>query len=151
MVLLVQYFEALARDVGLTVGVAVEVTVDGVTLQGYKRLVVSLNPSPNTNPPPPRVRVNNSWVSLLAGEGERCVDGVYDPDLGPCGGCGAACDYASDREDATAAGAAKRDEAREAVGAERSSDEISGHATCNSLTDEVRALQLLVNIFEVPL
>ncbi len=64
---------ALARDVGLTVGVAVEVTVDGVTLRGYKRLVVSLNPSPNTNPPPPRVRVNSTWVSPLAGEDDRCA------------------------------------------------------------------------------
>jgi hypothetical protein len=65
--------EALTRDIGITVGVAVEVTVDGVTLKGYKRVIVSANPRPNTNPPSPRVRVNDTWVSIPAGEGTACV------------------------------------------------------------------------------
>ncbi len=64
---------ALARDVGVTVGVAVVVDVDGVTLQGYKRLVVSLNEHPNTNPPPPRVRVNDVWVTVPSGEDSVCA------------------------------------------------------------------------------
>lgn len=70
---------ALARDVGLTVGIAVEVEVDGVKLQGYKRLIVSLNPTPNTNPPPPRVRVNNTWVSIVSGEDDRCAPDGGEP------------------------------------------------------------------------
>lgn len=65
--------EALVRDIGITVGVAVEVTVDGVTLKGYKRVIVSANTRPNTNPPPPRVRINSTWVSLPAEGGTDCV------------------------------------------------------------------------------
>lgn len=65
--------EALARDIGLVIGVSVEVEVDGVTLKGYKRVVVSANPHPNTNPPPPRVRVNNTWVTLPSGEDSTCA------------------------------------------------------------------------------
>ena len=65
--------QALIHDVGITVGVAVEVTVDGVTLKGYKRLVVSANARPNANPPSPRVRVNDTWVTAASGEDQVCV------------------------------------------------------------------------------
>ncbi len=66
--------EALMRDgIGIAAGVAVEVTVDGLTLKGYKRVVISANARPNTNPPPPRVRIGGTWVSLPAGGGTDCV------------------------------------------------------------------------------
>ena len=63
----------IARDIGLVVGVGVEVEVDGVTLLGFKRLVVSLNPTPNTNPPPPRVQINRVWVSTAGREDGTCA------------------------------------------------------------------------------
>lgn len=65
--------QQIARDIGLVVGVGVIVEVDGVRLQGYKRVVVSTNPAPNTNPPPPRIRVGNTWVTVPAGEGDVCL------------------------------------------------------------------------------
>ncbi len=64
--------QAIARDVGLVVGVAVEVDVDGVTLKAYKRLVVSRNPRPNTNPPPPRFQFGRTWVSTSGREDGTC-------------------------------------------------------------------------------
>lgn len=63
--------ERFATEVGVVVGVGVEVTVDGVKLRGYKRVVVSLNPRPNRNPPPPRLRVGDTDVVPVAGE-DRC-------------------------------------------------------------------------------
>ena len=64
-----QYF----RDVGVIVGVGLTIEADGRTVEGYKRVVVSLNPRPNRNPPTPRVRVNGRWVSVPAGGGDACV------------------------------------------------------------------------------
>jgi len=63
----------IAREIGLMVGIGVEVTVDGVTLQGFKRLVVSLNPRPNANPPPPRFQVNRAWVSAAGRDDGTCA------------------------------------------------------------------------------
>lgn len=66
--------EILARDIGLLIGFAVTVEVDGVTLRGFKRVVVSSNPRPNTNPPPPRVRMGDRWLSARGPEADgRCV------------------------------------------------------------------------------
>ncbi len=66
-------FRGLVRDIGLVEGVGVEVDVDGVTLRGFKRIVVSLNPTPNTNPPPPRVQINRVWVSTAGREDGTCA------------------------------------------------------------------------------
>ncbi|MEZ4408368.1 MAG: hypothetical protein R3A52_18105 [Polyangiales bacterium] len=63
--------ERFATEVGIVVGVGVIIEVDGVTLRGYKRVVVSLNPRPNQNPPPPRLRVGGTQVVAVAGE-DRC-------------------------------------------------------------------------------
>lgn len=67
--LLERYF----RDVGVIVGVGLTIEADGRTVVGYKRVVVSMNPRPNRNPPTPRVRVNGRWVSVPAGGGTACV------------------------------------------------------------------------------
>lgn len=64
---------ALARDVGLVIGLAVEVDVDGTTLRAYKRIVISSNPHPNANPPPPRFQVNRVWVSTAGQETDTCA------------------------------------------------------------------------------
>lgn len=64
---------AIARDVGIVAGVGVEVEVDGVTLQGFKRVVISLNPTPNANPPPPRLQINRVWVSTRGREDGTCA------------------------------------------------------------------------------
>jgi hypothetical protein len=75
--------ERYLRDVGLIVGVGLTIEADGRTVIGYKRVVVSLNPRPNRNPPTPRVRVNGRWVSVPAGAGGDCVpeegDGIRVP------------------------------------------------------------------------
>jgi hypothetical protein len=63
----------IVREIGLVVGIGVEVEVDGVKLLGFKRLVVSLNPRPNTNPPPPRVQINRVWVSTRGREDGTCA------------------------------------------------------------------------------
>lgn len=63
----------LARDIGLVVGLGVTVEVDGRTIQAYKRVVVSSNPVPNTNPPPPRVEIAGRWVRGTAEEPTRCT------------------------------------------------------------------------------
>lgn len=67
--------ETFLRDVGLAVPVVVEIEVDGRTLRAVKRVVVSQSASPNTNPPPPRVRMNDRWVSVPrdATDRRRCV------------------------------------------------------------------------------
>lgn len=67
--------ETFLREVGLAVAVVVEIEVDGRTLRAVKRVVVSQNPSPHHNPPSPRVRVNDRWVSVPAGATDRarCV------------------------------------------------------------------------------
>ena len=65
--------ERYLRDVGVIFGVGLTVEADGQTVVGYKRVVVSLNPRPNRNPPTPRVRVNGRWVSVPAAGGEACV------------------------------------------------------------------------------
>nr|MBK7067120.1 hypothetical protein [Deltaproteobacteria bacterium] len=65
--------ERFIRDVGVIVGIGLTVEADGRTLNGYKRVVVSLNPRPNANPPPPRVRVNTRWVSVPSTGGDVCV------------------------------------------------------------------------------
>lgn len=67
--------ETYLREVGIAVSVLVEVEVDGRTLRALKRVVVSRNPTPNRNPPPPRVRVGGRWVSVPAGAADRarCV------------------------------------------------------------------------------
>jgi hypothetical protein len=64
---------AIARDIGIVVGVGVEVTVDGQTINAYKRVVISLNPRTNTNPPSPRFQLDGSWVSVRSGEDMQCV------------------------------------------------------------------------------
>lgn len=76
--------EAYLRDVGLALSVVLEVRVDGRTLRALKRVVVSLNPTPNRNPPPPRVRFGARWVSADATRPGLCVaeDGaplIYGP------------------------------------------------------------------------
>jgi hypothetical protein len=63
--------DTFLREVGLAVPVLVEVQVDGRTLRALKRVVVSQNPTPNTNPPSPRVRINGRWVSIPAGATDR--------------------------------------------------------------------------------
>lgn len=65
--------ERYIRDVGVIVGVGLTIEADGRTVVGYKRVVVSLNPRPNRNPPTPRVRVDGRWVSAPAGAGPACV------------------------------------------------------------------------------
>ena len=65
--------EQYLRDVGVIVGVGLTIEADGRTVVGYKRVVVSLNPRPNRNPPTPRVQVNGRWVSVPAGGGPACV------------------------------------------------------------------------------
>lgn len=65
--------ERYLRDVGVIVGVGVTIEADGRTVEGYKRVVVSLSPRPNTNPPTPRIRVNGRWVSVPAAGGADCV------------------------------------------------------------------------------
>jgi hypothetical protein len=65
--------EQYLRDVGLIVGVGLTIEADGRTVVGYKRVVVSLNPRPNQNPPTPRVQVNGRWVSVPAGGGPDCA------------------------------------------------------------------------------
>ena len=82
---------------------------------------------------------------------KRVVDRANDPDFGPSTVGGAADDDACDGKNASAAGAAKRDEAREAVGAERGADEPWCHAKRGGLADETRVLKLLVKLFEGPL
>jgi len=62
----------LAREIGIVVGVGVTVEVDGRTMQAYKRFVVSDNPRPNTNPPPPRLQVGTRWVTGSTDDPERC-------------------------------------------------------------------------------
>ncbi|MBL8604671.1 MAG: hypothetical protein JNK72_22285 [Myxococcales bacterium] len=65
---------ALARDIGLVLGFAVTVEVDGRVLRGYKRVVVSANrENANTNPPAPRFRFDGRWVGREAGSDRRCV------------------------------------------------------------------------------
>lgn len=61
------------RDVGIALSVVLEVRVDGRTLRALKRVVVSLNPTPNRNPPPPRVRFGARWVSADATRPGLCV------------------------------------------------------------------------------
>jgi len=70
--------ERYLRDVGVIVGVGLTIEADGRTIQGYKRVVVSLNPRPNTNPPTPRVQVNGRWVSVPATGGADCVPETGD-------------------------------------------------------------------------
>ncbi len=65
--------ERFIRDIGVIVGVGVTIEADGRTVTGYKRVVVSLNPRPNANPPTPRVQVNSRWVSVPASGGAACV------------------------------------------------------------------------------
>ncbi len=65
--------ERYLRDVGVIVGVGLTIEADGRTVEGYKRVVVSLNPRPNRNPPTPRVSVNGRWVSVPATGGTDCV------------------------------------------------------------------------------
>lgn len=67
--------DTYVREVGIAVSVVVEVRVDGRTLRALKRVVVSRNPTPNRNPPPPRVRVGTRWVSVPEGASDRgrCV------------------------------------------------------------------------------
>jgi hypothetical protein len=75
--------EQYIRDVGIIVGVGLTIEADGRQVVGYKRVVVSLNPRPNQNPPTPRVQVNGRWVSVPAGGGPDCVpeqgDGIRVP------------------------------------------------------------------------
>jgi hypothetical protein len=75
--------ERYIRDVGVVLGVGLTIEADGQTVVGYKRVVVSLNPRPNQNPPTPRVRVNGRWVSVPAGGGAECApeegDGIRVP------------------------------------------------------------------------
>ncbi len=75
--------ERYLRDVGVIVGVGLTIEADGRTVEGYKRVVVSLNPRPNRNPPTPRVQVNGRWVSVPATGGPDCVpeqgDGLRVP------------------------------------------------------------------------
>ncbi len=63
----------LAREIGIVAGIGVTVEVDGRTMRGYKRFVVSSNPRPNTNPPPPRLQIGARWVSGGEGDSERCT------------------------------------------------------------------------------
>lgn len=63
----------LARDIGLVVGFGVTVEVDGRVIQAYKRVVVSSNPMPNRNPPPPRLQVAGRWVRGTAEAPTRCT------------------------------------------------------------------------------
>lgn len=67
--------DTFLREVGIAVPVVVEVTVDGQTLQALKRVVVSRNPAPHRNPPTPRVRLGDRWVSVPTGAADpsRCV------------------------------------------------------------------------------
>lgn len=65
--------ERYLREVGVIVGVGVHIEADGYVVDGYKRVVVSLNPRPNANPPTPRLRVNGRWVSVRAGGGPDCA------------------------------------------------------------------------------
>lgn len=65
--------ERYLRDVGVIVGVGLSIEADGRTVDGYKRVVLSLNPRPNRNPPAPRVRVNGRWVSVPAAGGPDCA------------------------------------------------------------------------------
>lgn len=67
------FLETYVRDIGVAVGIGVTVDVDGRTLDGFKRVVVSLNPRPNRNPPPPRLRLNQAWTSLRGHTGDDCV------------------------------------------------------------------------------
>lgn len=71
--------EQYVRDVGVIVGVGLVIEADGQTVEGYKRVVVSLNPRPNANPPTPRVRVNQRWVSVPASGGPDCAPEEGDP------------------------------------------------------------------------
>lgn len=64
---------AIARDVGIAVGVGVEVSVDGASLRGYKRVLVSFNTAHNTNPPSPRVRFGDVWVTAQREAGDGCA------------------------------------------------------------------------------
>lgn len=67
--------DRFVREVGLAVPVVVEVSVDGQTLRALKRVVVSRNPTPHRNPPTPRLRLGDRWVSVPAGAADpsRCV------------------------------------------------------------------------------
>ncbi|MEZ4389894.1 MAG: hypothetical protein R3A48_02270 [Polyangiales bacterium] len=65
--------ETYLRDVGIALSVVLEVQVDGRTLRALKRVVVSLNPAPNRNPPPPRVRFGARWVSADPTRPGLCV------------------------------------------------------------------------------
>lgn len=67
------FLETYVRDIGVAVGVGVTVDVDGRTLDGFKRVVVSLNPHPNHNPPPPRLRLHQAWTTLRGHAGDDCV------------------------------------------------------------------------------
>lgn len=63
----------ILRDVGLVLGVGLVVEVDGRTLRGYKRVVLSRSTRPNHNPPPPRFRMNTTEVTLAPGSVDRCA------------------------------------------------------------------------------
>lgn len=67
--------DTFVREVGIAVPVVVEVSVDGQTLRAVKRVVVSRNPTPHRNPPSPRVRLGDRWVSVPTGAADaaRCV------------------------------------------------------------------------------
>lgn len=63
----------ILAEVGLVLGVGVEMQVDGRVVRGYKRVVLSRSPRPNHNPPPPRVRVQGVWVAPSATDRDVCV------------------------------------------------------------------------------
>lgn len=68
----------LLGEVGLVLGVGLEVRVDGRTLHGYKRVVLSRNAHPNRNPPPPRFTIQGVPVAPSPTQPDVCapIDGA---------------------------------------------------------------------------
>jgi hypothetical protein len=62
----------LARDVGVVLGVGVTMESGGQTMRAYKRVVVSLSPTPNHNPPDPRFRVGTTRLVPSTAVRDRC-------------------------------------------------------------------------------
>jgi hypothetical protein len=57
--------EVIRADVGIAFTIEVDVLADGKRLRALKRVLVSQNKQPGTNPPPPRFRFGESTLSAL--------------------------------------------------------------------------------------
>ncbi|HJL20191.1 MAG TPA: hypothetical protein RMH99_31280 [Sandaracinaceae bacterium LLY-WYZ-13_1] len=84
---LLETLGALVAEVGAPLRVQLEVYRDGVLVEkGFKRFAITQRDNPTTNPPPPRFRVGETWVSARdGGDPHVCVPEERDAVLVPMG------------------------------------------------------------------